>query len=160
MSLFLAAHWRAVGALIIAAVLFSYIETLRVERDLAYKGEAKAKADLLLFKTEVAELGKKAEAERIAKEAADKKRKDDADAQNASALATLDGLLKRARSRPVSSPAACPASPDGAARFRAESERAYRDLVEGLRAEGERSSKAVIGLNTAKGWAHNRGTPP
>jgi hypothetical protein len=107
------------------------------------------------FKGQVAALGAQAEKDRIATEAKDKKRKENADAKNTADLAALAGLLHDARSRPVSAPAACPSSPDGALRFRAESERAYRDLVEGLRGEGERSSKAVIGLNTGKRWAQN-----
>lgn len=98
-------------------------------------------------------IGKAADERRRTTIAADKKRKDAADAENSAALAALAGRLRDARSRPVSAPAACPSSPDGAARFRTESDRAYRDFVEGLRAEGERCSKALIGLNTAKGWA-------
>ncbi|HEX8106694.1 MAG TPA: hypothetical protein VF516_03150 [Kofleriaceae bacterium] len=105
------------------------------------------------FKGAVKATGEKAEKDRLAKEAADKENKEKADAKNAADLAALSGMLDRARRRPVSAPAACPADPSGADRFRAESERAYRDLVEGLRGEGERGSKAVIGLNTAKRWA-------
>ena len=157
---FLLGHWRLVAALAIISALAGYIETLRIERDVAYAAEATAKAELATFTAKVAAEGQKAENEKIAKEAEDKKNKESADAENSTALATLAGMLGRARSRPVSAPAACPSDPSRADRFRAESDGAYRDFVEGLRAEGERSSKAVIGLNTGKNWAQNtRKTP-
>jgi len=142
----------AVLAVLAAAAAFGAAKMHAYDQDRYDALEAKFEA----FKDQVTAAGVLARQQAKAKEDADKKRKDAADAENSAALATLAGLLHNARSRPVSAPAACPSSPDGAARFRAESERAYRDLVEGLRGEGERCSKAVIGLNTGKRWAQGK----
>jgi hypothetical protein len=83
---FAAGHWRAVGALVIVLLLAGYIETLRLERDHAYSQEAQAKADLAVFKAHVEAIGKQAQADKIAHEAADKLRKETADSENSAAL--------------------------------------------------------------------------
>lgn len=109
------------------------------------------------YKGQIAALGEQAKKEAAAQKAKDKKRKEAADAEVSDALTALARQLRDASSRPVSAPAACPSDTAGADRFRTESERAYRDLVAGLRGEGERCSKAVIGLNGGKRWAQERG---
>lgn len=157
---FLILHWRAIGALVLIAALGLYIESLRLERDLAYKAEAKAKAELMAFRAEVEANGKKAQADKIAKEAADKKRKEDADHENSDALATLAGTISRMRrDRPagggVSQAPSCPGDPSRAAFDRAKLERAYGSLVEGVRGLADEGSRAVIGLDAAKNWAKN-----
>lgn len=154
---FIAAHWRAVGALVIVLALAGYIETLRVERDVAYSAEAKAKAELSVFKAHVEAIGKQAEADKIAKEAADKKRKEDSDAENSAALATLADTIGKLRasasSRRVPDLPACASNPAGADRERAEFQPAYRDLLSAVRAEADRCSERTVKLNTAKAWA-------
>lgn len=117
------------------------------------KGCSDEKGRFDAFKGTVEAAGK-AQLERTTKQTADdKKRKEKADEEHARAIADLNRRLRDARSRPVSAPASCPSSPDGAGRYRAEFDGAYRDLVAGLRAEAERCSKAVIDLNTGKLWA-------
>jgi hypothetical protein len=157
---FAAGHWRAVGALVIVLLLAGYIETLRLERDHAYSQEAQAKADLAVFKAHVEAIGKQAQADKIAHEAADKLRKETADSENSAALATLAGHIAELRARPGSgrlpSPPACSDNPARADRFRSESERAYGDLVAGLRKEADRCSKAVVDLNSGKRWAQDK----
>lgn len=157
---FAAAHWRAIGALVIALLLYGYIETLRLERDHAYKVEAQAKADLLLFKTEVAALGKKAESDKNAKEAADQLKKEKADAENSAALAVLAGDIKRLRDERDSRASTIPERPagskcpDGQACFdRAELERALRDYRSEVRRLVDEGAAVTIDLNTAKRWA-------
>lgn len=119
------------------------------------KGCADEKERFDTFKAEVEAAGKAQQERTKATIAEDRKRKEKADEEHAAAIADLARKLRDARSRPVSTPAACPSDPDGANRYRAEFERAYRDLVAGLRAEGERCSKAVIDLNTPKRWAQH-----
>lgn len=160
---FLLGHWRAVVALVVVAVLATYIETLRIERDVAYAAEATAKAALTTFKAEVSALGEKAENARIAKEAADKSRKEAARAENSAALATLAGDIGRLRAERDSARLSIlppgPASPGGAdiACFdRPAIERAYGGLVTGLRGLGDEGAKATVDLNTAKRWAAER----
>lgn len=157
---FAAAHWRAIGALVIVAVLYGYIETLRLERDHAYKAEAQAKADLLLFKTETAALGKKAEADKMAREAAGKKRKEDTDAEHKNAVAALtadNDRLRRERARrgflPVPRPNAD--RPDRADFDRAQLERALQRLDAGVSGLVDEGSKAIVDLNSAKKWAQS-----
>ncbi len=157
---FIAGHWRAVAALAAVLVLAGYIETLRIEREHAYAAEATAKAALATFKTEVAALGKRAELDKAAHEAADKKRKDDADAENSAALATLAGTIAKLRARPGGG--RVPAAPAGSSRpdlacfDRPESERAYGALVAGLRGLADEGAKSAVELNTAKAWAQGR----
>ncbi len=148
---FLLANWRLIAIAALVAVLGGYGMTMRVQRD-------NARSEYAEFKAQSAKAAWQAAEKALQETITDQKMKESADAENSQALATLAGTIKRLRDEHspggiVSAPAACPSNPAGADRFRSESERAYRDLVEGLRAEGERSSKAVIGLNTGKRWA-------
>jgi hypothetical protein len=142
--------WGAIaaGAVILALSGAVYVQTVRLNA---------TKAEFATFRGGVEALGRKAQADKIAKEAADKSRKETADAEHSAALAALSSTVAKLRARPGSGrlpPApVCPGDPAGADRYRSESERAYRDLVAGLREEADRSSKAVIGLNSAKRWA-------
>jgi hypothetical protein len=83
--------------------------------------------------------------------------KEEADEDNRQAhdrlAATIARLRRDAGSRVLPTAAACPASPEGADRLRADHQRAYRDLVDGLRAEALRGDKSIVDLNTAKEWA-------
>lgn len=164
---FLLAHWRALGALAIVLVLAGYIETLRLEvrhYEKKYDDEHRA---FVTFKAETKALGEKAKADALAKEAADKKRKDDADAENATALATLAdsvGKLRnerdRARSRILSATATSPGSPDVLTFDRPVVERAYGELIAGLRGLADEGSKATVDLDSAKRWASGRERGP
>lgn len=81
--------------------------------------------------------------------------KEKADALRRVDLADLNERLRKQRARTVfvPTPTACPASADGVARYAAEYQRAYRDLVAGLRAQADRGSQATVDLNAAKRWA-------
>ena len=102
------------------------------------------------------EAAQKAAAIRVA---ADKQRKEEADHENADALATLAGTIKRlrdandARRRIV--PAAAPAGrrPDLACFDRAELESAIGGFLAEARSLVDQGSEAVVNLNTAKTWA-------
>lgn len=147
----LAAHWRAVIVLVVLGILGTYAGAMRLQRDAV-------RADYAEFRTKVAQAAEAAAAEALKHTIADEKRKEQADAEHAQTVADLAGRVKRLRdARPsgrlLSAAPACPASPEGAARYRAEYQRAYRDLVDGLRAEADRGSKAVTDLNSAKLWA-------
>ena len=110
------------------------------------------------FKAGVEVLGKAAEKAAKEKEAKDKLAKETADAENARTTANLHAAIAKLRAQRTSSsflpaPAPTTGSLDRAAFDRAELERAIRTLdseVQGIVAEGD---KAVIDLNTAKGWA-------
>lgn len=109
------------------------------------------------FKDKTAALGREAKAAAVAKEAADKKRKEDADAENSVALATLADTIGKLRARSsgrrVPDLTACSANPAGADRERAEFQPAYRDLLSAVRAEADRCSERTVKLNTARRWA-------
>lgn len=115
------------------------------------------------FKADVKVMGEKAAADAAKQKADDEKRKRDADAENAATLAARDAAIgklradrDRARGNFLSAATACPASPAGADRYRSEYSGAYRDLVAGLRAQGDRGGKAVDKLNGAKKWAQGK----
>lgn len=157
---FLLGHWRAVAALVIVLALAGCIETLRLERDHAYSKEAAAKAELATFKAEVKVLGEKAKADALAAEAADKDRKEKADAEHETTIAALNARvasLRNARSgRSILPPtASCPERPAAACLDRAILERALRTLDQDVQGLVDEGSRAVIDLNTAKRWAQH-----
>lgn len=114
------------------------------------------------FKDEERALGEEARKKAAAEQMADKLAKDSADAENAATVARLNASIAklrtesdRARAGFLSAATACPASAEGAARYRAAYESGYRELVEGLRAQGDRGTKTVAALNSVKTWAQN-----
>lgn len=159
---FLLSHWRAVTVLLIVLALAGYIETLRLERDHAYSRETKAKAELATFKAEVAVLGEQAKKAAAAKEAADKDRKEKADAEHDTTVAALNARvasLRNARSGRSILPttASCPERPAAACLDRAILERALRTLDQDVQGLVDEGSRATVDLDTAKRWA--RGSP-
>ena len=101
----------------------------------------------------------KREADRII--AADKLRKEAADAYHARTLATLRADIQRLRdANPASG--IVPAAATGASRpelacfDRAELGRAVGSLVEEIRGLADEGDEATIGLNTARAWAAGR----
>lgn len=110
------------------------------------------------FKAETAALGKVAEANRIAVETADKARKEKADNENRSTLATLRADNKRLRDErssgsflPQASPTA--RSPDTITFSRSLLESALQRLDEGVSGLVGEGDEARINLDTAKIWA-------
>lgn len=147
-------RWAALAAALLAAAAFGAAK-MHAHDQVRYD-ELEAKFET--FKDRVTAAGVLAKQQAIAKEAADKKRKDAADAENSAALATLaDTIAGLRRDRPgggVLSPG--PASPGGAdvACFdRPAVERAYGALVVGLRGLGDEGAQATVNLDTAKRWA-------
>jgi hypothetical protein len=112
------------------------------------------------FKGKVAALGEKAKADALAQQAADKKRKEDADAQNARThaddqrtIASLRNERDRARGRLLPSTGPIASGADVTCFDRPIVERAYGELVTALRGLADEGAAAVIDLNTAKRWA-------
>lgn len=155
---FVIANWRLLTIIAIFAVVGTYIVTLTMQRNNARARAENIQTAFDRFEAKVRVDGEEARVRSERQAARDNADKESADAEHARAVAGLIVTIKRLRDQRspggvVSAPAACPSSPAGADRFRAESVGAYRDLVEGLRGEGERSSKTVIDLNTGKAWA-------
>lgn len=152
--------WRVIGAAVLALAVAAYIVTLRLERD-HYRNElVEERAAFIEFKAETLALADKARKAAAEREAADNKRKGDADAQNSAALDTLAGSIKRlrderdrARRGRLSAAANAASDPDVACFDRPVVERAYGELVTRLRDLADEGSKAVIDLDTAKRWA-------
>lgn len=153
--------WRVIGTAVLVLAVAAYIVTLRLERD-HYRNEfVEERAAFLEFKDETMALAEKARKAAAATEAADKNRKEAADAENAAALDTLAGSIKRlrderdrARRGLLSTAAAGAGDPDTVCFDRPLVERAYGELVTRLRDLADEGSKAVMDLDTAKRWAH------
>ena len=103
-----------------------------------------------------------AETQARAKETADKKAKEKADAEHQAAVASLNASIaklradadrRRAYFLPPAAPSAC--GTDIAAFDRTEYLRAYGNLVEGLRGLANEGTQAVVDLDNAKAWAQN-----
>ncbi len=113
------------------------------------------------FTAQVKVAGEEAQKKADTQKMADKLLKDTADAENAATVARLTadiGKLRRERDsraggNVVPTTQACTASPEAIKRYATEYQSAYRDLVAGLREQGDRGSKAVTDLNTSKDWA-------
>lgn len=152
-------RWAVLAVALVAAAAFGAAKMHAHDQARYDALEAQFEA----FKDKTAALGREAKAAAVAKEAADKKRKEDADAENTAALAALADTIGKLRSRPGRGvlPAG-PASPGGAdvACFdRPAIERAYGGLVAGLRVLGDEGAKATVDLNTARRWAHGMTSP-
>lgn len=150
--------WRLVAAGLALAAAAAFGATLMHKHDQKRYDALQARYETFVDKT-MAE-GAKAKKDAADKDAVYLKRKEEADAQNSAALATLAGTIKRLRdarsgSGFVPQAAACPGSPERAGFDRAELERALRTFdqeVQGLVDEG---SRAVVDLDTAKKWAQS-----
>lgn len=143
-------EWIRIAGLVFVVLLFP----------LGYlKGCSDEKEDFDAFKAQVEAAGKAQEDHTKVIIQRDRAEKEKADAQNRADIADLNERLRHQRTRTIvlPAPAACPASADAAARYRDAYQRAYRELVAGLRAEADRGSKAVVDLNTAKKWAQTGG---
>lgn len=143
--------WAAIAAgVVIAGLCVSvYIQTLRL---------GAVKSEFATFRGGVEALGHAAEEAAKAKEAADKKRKEDADAKLAKYVALHADALKRLRDA-KSSGSFVPAAPAGSSRpdlacfDRAEYQRADGVFTEGARSLADEGTASTLGLDVAKGWA-------
>lgn len=147
----------AIAAVLLAAMAFGAVKMHQHDQ----KAYDELKQQFEDFKDKVRVDGIAAKAAAKAQVESDQKRKENADEENSAALATLAGTIAKLRAdsgrRPVPATPSCPEHPDAAARYRAEFERAYRDLAAGLRAEAQqRCDPTIAGLNTAKRWAQKR----
>lgn len=152
---FLIANWKLIAVALVVGGLAFYAGLMRVERDAV-------KAEYAEFRTKVAQAAEAAAEAALKKTIADEQKKEKADAENAAALATLAGTIKRLRDADADRnlvPAA-PAGtkcPDGQACFeRAELERALRGYQEGVRGLVDEGSEIAVDLDTAKAWAKER----
>lgn len=156
--LFLNWRWAVPVAALLLAVTIAGVQTKRIQW--AKEETAKIQRDFDKFKGGVAALGEKAKAEAAAKETADKQRKDKADAENKRTADSLRADVARMRRERDSAgrsfvPAitTCPASPAEADQRQAEYQRAYRELVRGIRELGDEADGEIVDLNSAKRWA-------
>jgi len=120
------------------------------------------KTDYAVFKSNVELLGKKAEADRVKKEADNLKAKENADVEHAKTVADLAATVKRLRGAnpPRSSLPSAPTTssrPDLACfdreQYLREDGAATARLFEGARSLADEGTAATVGLNTAKTWA-------
>ena len=145
------AAYAALGAALVILGLgaWGWVEKSRYEA---------LKADYDQFRGGVKALGLAAKKTAAEKEAADLKRKEQADAEHEAAVGALNARIASLRARRAgagSLPAApaCPGGAAGAAEFRAEYQRAYGALITELRGLGDECAKAIVDLDAAKRWA-------
>jgi len=143
--------WKPIGLILVILATVAYVNVLRSERDAI-------RAEYAGFKAQVQAQGEAAEKVAKAKESADKKRKEQADAENTrlrTANAALNRSLRESRSASSFVPAAPSgsASPDRACFDRAELERAIQSLDERVSQLIGKGDQAITDLDTAKGWA-------
>ena len=138
------------GVALIAALIGGYVKS---HGDGVKQGEAQVQ-------TKWDAANRAAEAQARAKEAADKLKKDTADAENKAAVATLNATVAKLRRDAdarraafLPSSATAPGNPDTACFDRPLYLGAYGSLTEGLRRLSDEGSQAVTDLNTAKAWA-------
>jgi hypothetical protein len=163
----LLSNWRTVGVLVLVAAIGSYVAVLRIQRDEARADFKVEHAAFETFKVKVAAEGEIARqrAEAIAahdgllKEEADEDHRQAVDRLHAD-VARMRDERDRARGDFLSAATSCPGSAAAAERRGAEYQRAYRDLVDGLRAQGDRGDANRLGLNNGKDWARERGRVP
>ena len=118
--------------------------------------------ELEKWKADAITAGEKAEQEKLAKEADDKKRKEESDAENAKTRRDLAGVYdayrklrdsRSAGSGGLSAPSPSAASPDRTCFDPAKLGAALRRLDEGVLGIAETGDKAIADLDTAKRWA-------
>lgn len=119
------------------------------------------KAEFKGFVDTTRALGEAAQKLSDATKAADKKRKDQADAENKRTIDTLRADVKRLRNARAGGdfvPTAAPGAdrPDLACFDRAELERAIRDLDRGVQGLVDEGSEAAVNLDTARTWAQSK----
>ena len=148
------AAWGALGTLLVVGALSGacYIQTSRL---------ASLRAEYEAFKGGVEALGRAAKKAAAEKEAADKLRKEQADALHLKAVDALNADIRRlrsdsARGRRLPLPSTITA---GTSRTCFDSDRliaAIRGLDENLLGIVEVGAKAVVDLDAAKNWAQRR----
>lgn len=162
MNLLLAAvpWWGRALALLALAVAFMGFGALKMRQHDQTRYEALSD-QYDSFKASVTAEGIAAKKAAIAQAAADKVKKEKADAENSTNLASLRADVKRLRNDRAASryvPAASPGSsrPDVACYDREQLERTLQQFdaeTSGIVAEGD---EALVNLNTAKRWAQGR----
>jgi hypothetical protein len=143
-------YW-ALGAAILVLATIAYISHLQRDRDAI-------RAEYAGFVAQVKVQGEAAKKAAQIQEAADKKRKDQVDAENARlrrANAAIARGLRDARSSAgyLPQPAPGSASPPSTCFDREQLESAIRRLDAGLSELAERGDQAITDLDTAKEWA-------
>lgn len=157
--MFLLANWRwiALGlALVTSAALGAY--RMHTHDQIAYNA---LQVEFEAFRAKTAALGEAAKAVALAKEAADKEKKEKADAETAKVRRDLSGLyvayrsLRDSRSGGSLLPQAAPgsASPDRAAFDRAALDRALSGFDRGVTGLLEEGDRAIADLDSARRWA-------
>lgn len=153
---FLIANWRLIAVAVVVGVLAIYAGLMRVERDAV-------RAEYADYRTKVAQAAAAAAQAALQRTIADEKRKEAADAENAHALATLAGTIKRLRDDARTSGGSVSASPAGSrcppeqvCFDRAEYQRADGKFVAGARGLADEGSKVTVDLDTAAEWAQGK----
>lgn len=141
--------WIAIGAFVAGGVGAWKVQGWRLDA---------VKAEHQSFVAQTKTLGEAAQKAADATKAADKSRKEQADAENKRTLDTLRTDNKRLRNARAGSnflPAAAPgaARPDRACFDRAEFERALQRFDNGTTAIVGEGDEARVGLNSSKSWA-------
>ena len=148
---FLLANWRMVALAVVIGGLSAYA-------GFWHHRATAIQADFDVFVAQTKAKGIAAESAARAKEAADKLKKETADAQNKAAVADLNATLERLRAEHSRSDLV-PAAPAGSSNpslacfDRPEligALRRFEEGIEGIAAEGDR---AIADLDTAKRWA-------
>ena len=142
----------AVGALILGLGAAVKVQTNRLDA---------CKAAHAAFVAQVETIGREAEKNARAKEAADKKTKERADANHKRELSRLHAAYvsmrdSRAHSRYVPAASAAALRPDRAAFDRAELERAIQQLDERVSGLVAQCDATRVGLDSVKRWASER----
>lgn len=135
------------------------MQTWRLDR--AEKRVEAVQAEFDKFKGGVAALGEKAKEEALRKELEDKQRKEKADEENRSTVATLNARVSQLRrERDAARSSIVPPSPSGskcpegqACFDRAELERTLREHRQAVRGLVDEGSQVEIDLGTARKWA-------
>lgn len=148
------AKWGVIVTLALACMAFGAVK-MHQHDEVAYDA---LDLQFSTFKGETQRLGAQAKAEAEAKAAADKRNKDQTDAENKRVTDALLADIKRLRNARAggSFVPAAPASasrPDLACFDRAELERSIRAFDTGLQGLVDEGSKATVDLNSAKVWA-------
>lgn len=156
--------WVGVGVGVLVLMLSGalWIQSKRLSSE--QEGHAQTKAEFSAFVNVAKAMGEAAKEKALKQEAADKKRKEDSDAENKDLRRELDVRRSQLRARTTStagsllpSPAPGSPSPDKATFDRTLLDRALRDYeaeVQELIGEG---AEAVIDLDTGKRWATGGG---
>jgi hypothetical protein len=148
---FLERFWKPLAVACVILATLTYATVIKHDRDAI-------RAEYAVFVATVKVQGEAAKKSAQIQEAADKKRKDTADAENVrlrTANAALARSLRESRSSAgyLPKPAPGSASPDRITFDREALESAIRRLDDGLSAIAESGDQAITDLDTAKRWA-------